>query len=294
MGLLSFLKFTKTQRIGLLALFTLSTVFQLFYFFSDFNIIETNSVEKQEWLDFQSDIDAQKKNSQENNYKLYPFNPNFITDFKGYKLGMSVAEIDRLLVFRKSNRYVNSASEFQKVTLVSDSLLKEIAPYFKFPDWVTHKKGNVNETSFDSKYSKFDKQENKVGVQDLNTANQAALEKVYMIGEKLASKIILERDKLGGFVNMEQVGFIWGISPQALLDLNKKFQVKAVQNLKKVKVNEMSIKDLQQFPYFNYTIAKNIVTHRSMNGDIKTVEDLKEVKQFPVEKLKIIALYLDF
>jgi hypothetical protein len=28
--------------------------------------------------------------------KVYPFNPNFITDYKGYKLGMSVQEIDRL------------------------------------------------------------------------------------------------------------------------------------------------------------------------------------------------------
>jgi hypothetical protein len=61
--------------------------------------------------------------------KIYPFNPNFITDFKGYKLGMSVTEIDRLLAFRKTNRYVNSAAEFQQVTQVSDSLLAQIAPF---------------------------------------------------------------------------------------------------------------------------------------------------------------------
>jgi hypothetical protein len=53
---------------------------------------------------------------------LYPFNPNFITDFKGYKLGMSVQEID-LLEYRKGNKYVNSPKEFQAVTQVSDSLL---------------------------------------------------------------------------------------------------------------------------------------------------------------------------
>jgi hypothetical protein len=39
---------------------------------------------------------------------------------------MSIEEIDRLLAYRKLNKYVNSADEFQKVTLVS------IGPYFKF------------------------------------------------------------------------------------------------------------------------------------------------------------------
>ena len=50
--------------------------------------------------------------------KLYPFNPNFITDYKGYTLGLSVEEIDRLHDVRANNTYVNSSKEFQKVTMV--------------------------------------------------------------------------------------------------------------------------------------------------------------------------------
>ena len=115
-----------------------------------------------------------------------------------------------------------------------------------------------------------------------------------MIGEKLALKIIAEREKFGGFADMEQISFIWGISLEAIADLNKRFQIKSTGNLKKIKINELPIKELQQFPYFNYYIAKNIVTYRSMNGEIKNIEDLTNVKQFPVEKLKIIAVYLEF
>jgi DNA uptake protein ComE-like DNA-binding protein len=293
MKLNSFFKFTKTQRIGLVVLFALSVSLQLFYFFTDFTSVEEHSVEEQAWLNFQSDIDLQKEKNPNDKYEMRPFNPNFITDFKGYKLGMSVAEIDRLLAFRKTNRYVNSAHEFQQVTQVSDSLLNAIKPYFKFPDWVTNKSASKSQSKFDAKYPKFDKRDTKVVMQDINTANQAALEKVYMIGEKLALKIISERERFGGFVSMEQLGFIWGISPEAIADLNKKFKVAAVTNVKKIKINELPIKDLQQFPYFNYTIAKNVVVYRSMHGNITKAEDLKEVKQFPVEKLKIIALYLD-
>ena len=105
-----------------------------------------------------------------------------------------------------------------------------------------------------------------------------------MIGEKLALKIMAEREKFGGFANMEQLAFIWGISPEAIEDLNKRFEIKSSENLKKIKINELPIKELQQFPYFNYTIAKNIVTYRSMNGEIKNVEDLTNVKQLRILK----------
>ena len=45
---------------------------------------------------------------------------------------MSVQEIDRLLAFRKENKYVNSAKEFQEVTKVSDSLLSSMLRFLNF------------------------------------------------------------------------------------------------------------------------------------------------------------------
>lgn len=40
-------------------------------------------------------------------------------------------------------------------------------------------------------------------------------------------------------------------------------------------------------------LAKQIVTYRS-NGNFKNIEDLSKIKGFPVEKAKIISLYLEF
>ncbi len=94
---------------------------------------------------FQKEIDSLKMVEIENSKpKIYPFNPNYITDYKGYTLGMSVEEIDRLLEFRKQDKWINSAEQFQQVTQVSDSLLNAISPYFKFPEWVTNPKTNIN------------------------------------------------------------------------------------------------------------------------------------------------------
>lgn len=291
------LRFSKGHYFGIAILICSIGLLQLFIYWFN-NQKDTASLvlsqDEKNWLFAQNEIDSIKEVNQENSNKIYPFNPNFISDYKGYKLGMTEAQIDKLHQLRKQNKYVNSKSEFQKLTGVSNEWMKQYAIYFKFPDWVTNRT-NINfKSKFENTYQKFDKKETKIVLQDLNTADQIALEKAYMIGEKLAIRIISEREKFGNFVSMEQLGFIWGISPEAISDLNKKFQIKSTGNLKKININTFTIKELQQFPYFNYTIAKNIVTFRSMNGDFKKSEDLTNVKQFPLEKLKIIALYLEF
>lgn len=290
------LKFSKGHYFGIVILLILIGIIQLFIFWNKNSVTEADikSNHEKEWYIAQNEIDSLKKVSQENAHKIYPFNPNFISDYKGYKLGMTLEQIDKLHHFRKQNKYVNSNAEFQKLTGVSDAWMKQYSKYFKFPDWVTNKTASKVQNNFEHKYQKFEKKETKIVIQDINTADQVELEEVYMIGEKMAQKIIIEREKFGGFVDMEQLSFIWGISPDAIADLNKRFQVKSNNGIKKININELTIKELQQFPYFNYTIAKNIVTFRSMNGEIKKIDDLTNIKQFPVEKLKIIAVYLEF
>jgi len=283
--------FSRSQRTGIFTLFTLIIVLQFVYFFIDFSSVANKSLENEKWLSVQTEIDVLKKEKQNYVPKIYPFNPNFISDYKGYKLGMSVREIDRLLAFRKQNKYVNSAEEFQNVTQISDSLLKNIAPYFKFPDWVKNKK---QFSSFQKEdYSVFAKKE-KIVVIDINKATAEDLIKIYGIGEAIAERILKQKESLGGFVAMEQLSEVWGLSPEVIGNLNKHFKVFVVPNFKKIDINNASIKELAQFPYFKYGLAKQIVTYRSMNGDIHTIEDLTKIKGFPVDKAKIISLYLDF
>lgn len=283
--------FSREQRTGILLLSAIIIVLQLIYFFVDFSSLSKTSPEKEQWLSLQSQIDSLKKEKVDYVPKIYPFNPNFISDYKGYKLGMSVAEIDRLLAFRKQNKYVNSPKEFQAVTKVSDSLLNAISPYFKFPDWVNNKK----EFAAYKKYpnSAFAKKE-KIVIIDINQATQEDLIKIYGIGDAISIRILKFKESLGGFVSMEQMNDVWGLSPEVIENLNIHFKISANPSVKKIDINNASIKELSLFPYFKYPISKNIVTFRSMNGDIKNSEDLTKIKGLSIEKAKIIALYLDF
>ena len=284
----SYFQFTKSQRSGIILLVLLCITVQFAYFFIDFKTVTNNSKEKQEWLAFQMDIDSLKQIKRDYIPKIYPFNPNFITDFKGYKLGMSVAEIDRLLNFRKTNKYVNSAQDFQKVTKVSDSLLNTMSPYFKFPDWVNNKK------EYKSNYIPFEKKKVKIIILDINLATKEDLINVYGIGPALSDRILKLKELLGGFVSMEQMNDVWGLSPEVIENLNKNFKVASLPKVKKVDINNASIKELMLFPYFKYALAKAIVTYRSMNGDFKVNADLTKINGFPNDKINIIGLYLYF
>lgn len=288
----SYLVFTKEQRKGVLLLFILIVLLQLAYFFLNFSSNSKANSAMTKWLALQNELDSLKQIQPETTYKMYPFNPNFITDFKGYKLGMTIEQIDRLLAYRKQNKYVNSTAEFKKVTGVSDSLLNVISPYFKFPDWV-----NKNESQTKPKWIDFSKgkavDKEKAIVLDINAATKEDLMRVYGIGEALSDRILKQKEALGDFVSMEQMNDVWGLQPEVVQKLQTQFKVIKTPNPKKININQATIKELGQFPYFRYPISKNIVTFRSMNGDIK-IEDLLKIKGFPMDKIKIIALYLEF
>src|SRR5690554_3845685 len=281
--------FNKKQQKGLFAFFVLILVMQAIYFWVSYkdNFIEENP-NKLDWLSNQAWIDSLKA-IEKPVYQMYPFNPNFITDFKGYQLGMSVEEIDRLLEFRKTNKYVNSVQEFQNVTQVSDSLLAVISPYFKFPEWVN----NPRRTSF-RVFQRSEKPQKEIIVKDINAATQEDLMKVRGIGPALSERILKYKAILGAFVAMEQLQEVYGLSEEVIEELNKYFELSALPEIDKIKINQLSIKELGAFPYFKYPISKEIVSYRSMNGEIRTLQDLEKIKDFPIEKIEIIALYLEF
>ena len=285
----SYFHFNRSQRSGVVGLLSLIVIFQLAYFYADFSKVTNPSPQETQWLSLQTTIDSLKKQQLHYVPKMYPFNPNFITDFKGYKLGMSTQEIDRLLLFRKGNQYVNSAKEFQLVTKVSDSLLETMAPYFKFPDWVKNKKPYHY-----NYYSKSERSMEKITVKDINQATQEDLIKIYGIGPALSERILKEKEKFGAFVSINQMQDIWGLSSEVIVNIKKHYSVLNQPDVKKIKINTASLKELMQLPYFKYALAKEILTYRSMNGKIQNAEDLTKITGFPTEKLSVIALYLEF
>ena len=274
--------FTKKQRAGIIALIVLIVFLQLILFFisTTDDGKELTNYEIDEKLQLQ--IDNQKQ-ALLKSYEPQPFNPNFITDAKGFKLGMTIEEIDKLLAFRATGKYVNSATEFQKVTGVSTEWLNKNAAYFKFPDFTKNKKQQSYQSQTAVSVTKI----------DLNKATVQQLIAIKGIGEYYANAVVNEREQLNGFVSKDQINFIKGLRPEAINALKQNTFVNKPA-VKKVNVNSASKEDLAEIPYITPYIARQIVLLRSKTDQPLKIEDLEKIKNFPLDKLQIIRLYLNF
>lgn len=278
---------TRSQRKGVLSLMLLVVLLQCCLLL--FNQRKSNDVDDpataMEWNLLQQEIDSLKKvETESRKFVITSFNPNFITDYKGYHLQMSTLEIDRLHAYRKTGKFVNSVQEFQEVTKVSDEWLSEYASYFKFPDWVTAKNTNKN----------FKGDSQIIAIKDFNSATAEDFKMIKGIGDGYALRIINEREKMGGFVHMDQAAFIWNLPPEVVRSLQKYFIVKKPPVIHKININTASKQEISKIPYINHELSRNILIYRSKKSEPLSIEDLEKINGFPLDKLKIIALYLDF
>jgi len=238
---------------------------------------------------FQQQIDSLKIVEIENRKpKIFPFNPNYITDFKGAQLGMSVDEIDRLLAFRKGGKFVNSKSDFQKLTKISDSLLDKISPYFKFPDWVTNPQKNQN-----SNFKKYPTKPKVIlSTTDINLATAEDFTSISGIGETLSQRIINYKKRLQGFTFEDQLYEVWNIDKEVIDRLLDVFKIETKPKIQKININTASFKEVLKNPYIDYELCKAIFNYKDQIAEYQSLTELKKIPNFPTEKYDRIALYL--
>jgi len=285
--------FSKEQRNGIFFLVLLIIGLQCVYFFvvpiaigisSDEVLVNNEDLNK-----FKKEIDSLRLVKIESSKsKIFPFNPNYITDYKGASLGMSNEEIDRLLAFRKEDQWINSVKQFQEVTKVSDSLLNTIAIYFKFPEWVTSPKPKTYSTSY---YNNVPKTRTKK--QDLNTATVEQLQKVNGIGQVLSERIVKFRNKfVGGFIANVQLQDVYGLTPEVIEKITNQFTVKTPRTINKISINKATLEELVTIQHIDYNLAHNIIEEGLLRDGYKSLDELTKVKDFPLKKIDIIKLYL--
>lgn len=277
--------FNRSQQNGIFVLVGIILVLQAIHFFYPFSSENIPDPEEEEIVtQLQRSIDSLKLAAAEkDSVAIAPFNPNFISDYKGYMLGMSVSEIDRLHQYRERNLWVNTPEEFQEVTGVSDTLLKILAPSFQFPNFrrKISEENKVSKSAFSTPPSKT----------DLNTATAEELRQINGIGEKLSARIVNYRNSLGGFRAGVQLNDVYGLSPEVVERVLQRFEVQKEAG-EKLDINTVTTIQLTELPYFNYEQARAIVKFREERGGIKNLEELGQITNFPIKKLDRIALYL--
>lgn len=284
--------YTKQQRNGILLLVILIVGMQIIYHFVDFKKDDVYKLDNEEAIAFHHQIDSLKQLAIKNSKpKIYPFNPNFISDYKGYQLGMSTKEIDRLQRFREKGKFVNSAKEFQSVTKVSDSLFQKISPYFKFPAWV-QKKYRQKSTPKMTFNHKVEKDQSLISTTNLNLATFSDFLAVEGVDEVISERIIKYRTKLQGFVFADQIYEVWNLDKIIGDRILQTFSIQSVPKIEKINVNTATFKEVLKVPYIDYELCVKIFDYRDQVAELQDISELKNIEGFPLDKYNRIVVYL--
>ena len=215
--------------------------------------------------------------------RLYPFNPNYLSDYRAYVMGIDTLALKKIRLFRKQGKYFKSKEHFKEISGIDDSLFNKLEPYIRI---TYHEFPKPKETRA---YNNF----KPVVKKDINQATAEDLKKVYGIGEVLSARIIKYRNKLGGFTIEEQLQDVYGLSREAYENLWKYFEIQTPNKITdKIDLNSADMQVLQKNPYIDFDLAEKIVEYRSLHGKFKKLEDLKKIEDFPIEKYERIILYL--
>ncbi len=200
-------------------------------------------------------------------------------------LGMSPDEIDSLHAFRETGRFLQSPDEFQSITGVSDSLLAEIAVYFKFPGQRSLRpeknRGQLPQGRIVDKVR-----------QDLNTASAIDLMKIRGIGEVLSARILKFRKALGGFVVAEQLYDVYGLDKAVADRVLEKYTVVKKPQIRLIDLNLASVEEISSSVYITNALARRIVAYRNINGPFEAWDELTKIEDFPIQQIDRIKLYL--
>lgn len=263
---------SKNQRNALLILVAL--LFIVIFFRIFFFTTSPQTLNEKEMNRFQKSIDSLAK-LKITPTKIYPFNPNHLTEYRAYFLGLKPESIDCLKAYREAGNWLNTANQFQSITKIDDSLMSVLLPYLIFDQ---RKKTRDNPKVIREKTG-------------INHCQADDLKLVYGVGEKLSQRIINYRNFLQGYSEMDQLYEVYGLDSSVVEKIKKRFEVKAVPQIKKVNLSTASYRDLEGLPYISPSDAQRIIRWRNTNDGID-FKDLQNIEGFDSLKIKRISLYL--
>jgi len=150
----------------------------------------------------------------------------------------------------------------------------------------TYRNDTTRQKRFFSESNKF----KTLTVLDLNTVDSATLCRIPGIGKTISSIILRYRNRLGGFYSTEQLLECKYFTE----DLLPWFKVDSMPTLRKININDDSLKVLLRHPYFTYEQAKNLKQYRRDKGRIKDEAAFRKIYFFTQEECDRLMPYIEF
>lgn len=204
---------------------------------------------------------------------LFVFDPNKATNDEFLNLGLSQKQTNVIRNYLSKGGHFRDKEDFKKIYGISPEQYAQLEPY------IFIKSENKNEKEPDLLQI------------EINQATIAQLTEIKGIGSQSAKAIINYRNKIGGFVRIEQILEIKYISENNY-NLFKNQLVADAKNISQLSLNFSEVNEFAAHPYLNYYQAKEIVNFRTRNGPYQSKKQLLENKILLEQSFNKIEPYL--
>lgn len=218
--------------------------------------------------------------------ELFPFDPNTADSTQLLRLGLSPWQVRSIYRYRAKGGIYRSPEDFSRLYGLTRGQYARMQPYIHIseeyrPLHVTSRPSAVRDTMH---YPVKIKANERV---TLNLADTTMLKTVPGIGSGYARAIVNYGNRLGGYHRVEQLREIPDFPVEAM-----KYFVVQNPSLKKLNVNTSTLNQLRRHPYINYYQAKAITEYHRMHGALRSIRQLRLLKDFPEEDIRRMEPYL--
>ena len=128
---------------------------------------------------------------------------------------------------------------------------------------------------------------------ELNSADSAKLTELKGIGASFARRIVNYRNRLGGFINKDQLKEVYGMDDDRFAEMQAQVSVDP-SRIKKIHINKVDFDGLRHFPYLTFKQMNAIVQFREQHGNYASLNDMRYIAILNDEILRKIEPYIDF
>ncbi|MDD2287804.1 MAG: helix-hairpin-helix domain-containing protein, partial [Bacteroidales bacterium] len=126
---------------------------------------------------------------------------------------------------------------------------------------------------------------------DINHADSLDFQALRGIGPVLSKRIIKYRNLLGGFVDINQIQEVYGISDSLFNTIKPLLRLDTV-NIKQININQCDIKELNSHPYLDFYQSKAIIKYRQDKTHIDSIQELNLIQIIDPQTLNKLKPYI--
>lgn len=235
--------------------------------------------EHTKWSEENQQQEETQQGQSETKTELFHFNPNIITEREWMKLGVSEKTTKSIQKYISKGGQFRKPEDIKKIWGIPESLANKLIPFVEIPE---------SKSKFEKEFSI--KNQQAVSLIDINKADSTTWESLPGIGPTLAKRIIVYREKLGGFLDMSQLLEVWGLQDSVLQKSKNRLILGG--EIKKININLVTFEALKTHPYIGYKSANAIINYRNQHGNFNRLEDIQKIVQIDEKSYNRFVVYL--